>query len=146
VPAGTYTSIISLTDANSKAQTDVTTNGQTFANTYGTCTSSSVSCTIVMNSGYSSATSSVTKSGTTVSGYIIFYATSSAMTAGTMYQIASIGTTCAPTATRTFTTSAGGRTWTVTVYSSGQIFAQMASGSATLNTYSTISLNLSYSQ
>ncbi len=146
VPAGTYTSIISLTDANSKAQTDVTTNGQTYANTYGTCTSSSVSCSIVMNSGYSSATSSVTKSGTTVSGYIVFYATSSAMTAGTMYQIASIGTTCAPTATRTFTTSAGGRTWTVTVYSSGQIYAQMASGSATLNTYSTISLNLSYSQ
>ena len=38
VPTGTYTSTISQTDADSKAQNDVNTNGQTYANTHGICT------------------------------------------------------------------------------------------------------------
>lgn len=38
VPAGTYTSYISQEDADQKAQDDVNTNGQAYANTYGTCT------------------------------------------------------------------------------------------------------------
>jgi hypothetical protein len=42
VAAGAYTSTISQADADAKAQTDVTTNGQTYANTNGTCTFTSV--------------------------------------------------------------------------------------------------------
>lgn len=38
VPAGKYTSTISQADADSKAQADITTNGQNNANTTGTCT------------------------------------------------------------------------------------------------------------
>ncbi|MBN1183979.1 MAG: hypothetical protein JXB49_16925 [Bacteroidales bacterium] len=37
VPARTYTSIISQDDANMKAQNDIIANGQTYANTWGTC-------------------------------------------------------------------------------------------------------------
>ncbi|MCX6207169.1 MAG: DUF5977 domain-containing protein [Bacteroidetes bacterium] len=145
VPAGTYTSAISQADADSKAQTDVSTNGQNNANTYGTCTSSSTPCTITMNYGYSSATSSVNNNGSTVSGYIVFYPTMSAMTAGTMYQIATIGIGCRPSGTRTFSTYAGGRKWTITVYPGGMIYAQIAYGSTALSTYSTVSINISYS-
>lgn len=42
VPAGRYTSIISQADADQKAVNDVNTNGQNYANTNGTCTSSQV--------------------------------------------------------------------------------------------------------
>lgn len=37
VPAGRYTSTISQTDADSKAQSDINNNGQNYANDYGTC-------------------------------------------------------------------------------------------------------------
>jgi YD repeat-containing protein len=37
VPAGTYSSIISQADADAKAQTDISTNGQAYANTNGVC-------------------------------------------------------------------------------------------------------------
>lgn len=38
VPAGAYSSAISQDDANQKAQDDIDANGQTYANTHGTCT------------------------------------------------------------------------------------------------------------
>lgn len=38
VPAGTYSSAISLDDANAQANDDIDNNGQAYANTYGTCT------------------------------------------------------------------------------------------------------------
>jgi hypothetical protein len=38
VPAGTYMSSVSQADADSQALTEITANGQTYANTYGTCT------------------------------------------------------------------------------------------------------------
>ena len=37
VPAGKYISSVSLADANAKAQAEITVNGQTYANTIGTC-------------------------------------------------------------------------------------------------------------
>ncbi len=47
VPAGTYTSTISQADADQKAQNDVNTNGQNYANANGTCTPlcNQVNCT-----------------------------------------------------------------------------------------------------
>jgi YD repeat-containing protein len=145
VPANTYTSAISQADADNKAQADKNANGQNYANTYGTCTSTSTPCTISMYSGYSSPTNSVNNNGTTVSGYIVFYPTSSTMNAGSMYQIATIGTGCRPSGVRTFSTYAGGRNWTITVYPGGMIYAQIAYGSSPLGTYSTVSINISYS-
>jgi len=105
---------------------------------------SSTPCTISMNYGYSSPTRNVNNNGTTVSGYIVFYPTSSTMYGGTMYQIASIGSGCTPSSTRTFTTYSAGRNWTITVYAGGMIYVQMAYGSSPLTTYSTVSLNISY--
>jgi YD repeat-containing protein len=145
VPAGTYTSAYSQTDADSKAQTDVSNNGPSYANTYGTCTSTSTPCTISMYSGFSSPTRNVNNSGSSVSGYIVFYPTSSNMNVGTMYQIATIGSGCRPSGVRTFSTYAGGRNWTITVYPGGMIYAQIAYGSSALNTYSSVSINISYS-
>ena len=37
VPAGKYISSVSLADANAKAQAEITANGQTYANTIGSC-------------------------------------------------------------------------------------------------------------
>ena len=145
VPAGTYTSAISQADADSKAQTDVSNNGPNYANTYGTCTSTSTPCTISMYSGFSSPTRNVNNSGSSVSGYIVFYPTSSTMNAGTMYQIATVGSGCRPSGVRTYSTYAGGRNWTITVYPGGMIYAQIAYGSSALNTYSSVSINISYS-
>ncbi|HMR93578.1 MAG TPA: DUF5977 domain-containing protein, partial [Chitinophagaceae bacterium] len=42
VPAGTYTSTISQADADQQAQDDVNTNGQSYANTNGTCTQTAI--------------------------------------------------------------------------------------------------------
>jgi hypothetical protein len=97
-----------------------------------------------MSYGYSSATSSINNNGTAVSGYLVFYPTMGAMTAGTLYQIATINAGCAPSGTRTFTTYSGGINWTITVYAGGMIYAQIAYGSPSLNTYSTVSLTISY--
>lgn len=105
---------------------------------------SSTPCTITMNYGYSSPTRNVNNNGTTVSGYIVFYPTNSTMYGGTMYQIATIGSGCTPSSTRTFTTYSAGRNWTITVYAGGMIYVQMAYGSAPLSTYTTVSLNISY--
>lgn len=104
----------------------------------------STPCTITMNYGYSSPTRNVNNNGTTVSGYIVFYPTMSTMYGGTMYQIATIGSGCTPSSTRTFTTYSAGRNWTITVYAGGMIYVQMAYGSSPLSTYSTVSLNISY--
>ena len=104
----------------------------------------STPCIVTMNYGYSSATSSINNNGTTVSGYLVFYPTMNAMNAGTMYQIATINAGCAPSGTRTFTTYSGGINWTITVYAGGMIYAQIAYGSPSLNTYSTVSLTISY--
>jgi YD repeat-containing protein len=41
VPAGTYSSTLSIADADAKAQADVTANGQNYANDMGTCTATS---------------------------------------------------------------------------------------------------------
>ena len=101
-------------------------------------------CSFTMSSGYSSPTNGISNNGTTASGYLVFYSNST-MTQGNSYFIATVNGGCRPSATRSFTVSSGGRNWTITIYSNGQMYAQMAYGSATLNPYSTVSLgSLSY--
>jgi hypothetical protein len=58
--------------------------------------------------------------------------------------VAAINGGCRPSGTRTFTTSSAGRTWTVTVYSNGDLYVQLSYGSAALTPYSTASLSISY--
>lgn len=49
VPAGTYTSSISQVDADNQALTDISTNGQAYANTNGTCLVSSLASTLLID-------------------------------------------------------------------------------------------------
>jgi YD repeat-containing protein len=106
---------------------------------------SSGPCSFTMATGYSSPTNSISSNGTTANGYLVFYSTTTTLSQGNNYQIATINGGCVPSGTRSFTTSAGGRNWTVTIYSNGQMFVQMAYGSAPLTPGSSVSINLSYS-
>jgi putative component of membrane protein insertase Oxa1/YidC/SpoIIIJ protein YidD len=56
VPAKTFSSTISKADANAKAQTDITTNGQTYANTNGTCRPTSLTLIVKGRTGANSNT------------------------------------------------------------------------------------------
>jgi YD repeat-containing protein len=105
---------------------------------------SSGPCSFTVSSGYSSPTNGLSSNGTTVSGYFVFYSTSTTMTPGFSYQIATINGGCVPSGTRTFSSSSGGRTWNVTIYSNGQMYVQLAYGSPNLTPGSSTSINLSY--
>ncbi|OQP56313.1 DUF5977 domain-containing protein [Niastella populi] len=126
VAAGTYMSTISQADANQKAINDVNTNGQAYANANGSC--SAISCTITTNTGYSTIASGASASGGTVTFYMIFYPTSGTMYFGSSYFIGTISGLCRPSTTRYVTVSAAGRTWQITIYTTGQIYAQITSG------------------
>ena len=88
-----------------------------------------VACAITMASGYNSPSNGITDNGSTVSFYMAFY-TNATLNPGLAYFVGTISGTCVPTATRTMTTSSLGRNWTVTVYTSGQVYWQMTSGTA----------------
>jgi YD repeat-containing protein len=98
-------------------------------------------CSYSMSSGYNLITSSISNSGSTAGGYIVFVATSTTITAGNTYTIATINGSCKPSGTRTFNISSIGRTWTVTVYTSGQMTVQTAPGSAPVSPGTTISFS-----
>jgi hypothetical protein len=100
-------------------------------------------CSYTMNSGFSSPTNSISNSGSSASGYLAFYSGSS-ISPGYSVKVAAINGGCRPSGTRTFTTSSAGRTWTVTVYSNGDLYVQLSYGSAALTPYSTASLSISY--
>lgn len=147
VPQGTYTvqftpysTITSQITLNGVSQTGTTI---TFVNQVVngpvTITMALVSggpCSFTMNSGYSSPTNSVSASGSVVSFYLVFYSTS-AMTAGNSYSVATINGGCKPSQTRYINTTISGRSWSITIYPSGQMTWTLVSG-PTLNPYSTV--------
>ncbi len=134
IPVGTYGSPISQADADEKALTDVNANGQAYANANGACYSA---CSFSMFPGYTIPTSSISSSGGVVSFYITFFS-SSAMTAGNTYSIATINGSCRPSATRTINYSTGGRSWTITITTGGQMLWKLNTGSPTLNANTTM--------
>lgn len=156
IPIGTYNLVAT---PYSSFSASLIINGTTYTNTSFSITSISIStsttitfqptaasgpCSFAMSSGFSSPTNSITNNSGVVSFYIVFYSTSS-MLAGNSYTVATINGGCRPSVIRTINTTAGGRTWTITIYPSGQMSWQMASGSATLNPNTTVStLTLSY--
>ncbi|MFT3945494.1 MAG: DUF5977 domain-containing protein [Agriterribacter sp.] len=123
---GVYSSTISQADADQKAQNDVNTNGQAYANANGTC--SSVSCSFTMATGFSSPASGISSSAGTVNFYLVFYPTSSTMYMSSSYLVATISSGCRPSATRTVTISSGGRNWQLTINLAGQVYAVITSG------------------
>ncbi len=128
VPANTYSSTVSQATVDQLAQNDVNTNGPTYANTHGTCITPP--CAFVMSSGYSNATNSITSSGSTVSFYLVFYSTASTISAGINYTITTINGVCRPSVNRTFTATGGGRTWQVTITTTGSMTVQITSGTS----------------
>lgn len=129
IAANSYTSTISQADADSKAQADITANGQNYANTYGTC-SAPLPCTISAASGFSLPSSGISNSGTSVNFYMVFYSTSTTMSLGTSYTVAYVGGGCIPSGSRSFTYSSSGRTFAVSIYPSGAINVVVISGSS----------------
>ena len=126
IAAGTYSSTISQADADQKAQNDVNTNGQTYANNNGTCGGP---CTITINSGYNDLSHGINGNGTTVSfGFALF--SYSTMSPATPYIIGTINGGCKPSGSRTLTFSTSGRTWSLVVDTTGQMTLTMTSGSA----------------
>jgi hypothetical protein len=127
VAAGNYSSTISQADADQKAQDEINNNGQAFANANGTC--SAIPCNFTVATGYSTIASGASSSAGNVTFYLIFYPTNT-MYAGSTYYIATINGVCRPSTIRYVTASAGGRTWQLTIYTTGQIYAQITSGTA----------------
>lgn len=138
VAAGTYSSTISQADADQKATNDVNTNGQNYANANGTC--SAIPCTITMASGFGSYTTGASASAGTVTFTIVFYPSSSTMYAGSSYFLATINGFCRPSTTRIVNVTTGGRTFQLTIYTTGQIYATITSG-ASLNVSNVVGLS-----
>jgi hypothetical protein len=76
---------------------------------------------------------------------LVVYSTS-VMKVGTAYYVGNIGSSCAPSATRSFSATALGDTFNITVYTSGAIYVTMTMGTA-LNPNIAFSINpFSYSK
>lgn len=88
-------------------------------------------------SGFSLPTSSISTSGGVVSFYIVFYSTA-VMQPGSSYLVATISSNCRPSATRTINYSQSGRTWTITIFSSGEMYWSLSSGSTSVPANTTI--------
>ena len=86
-------------------------------------------CSFSMNSGFNSPTNEITAVGGIIDFYMVFFS-SSTMNPGTVYNIATFGTPCAPTVNRFTTANYSGRTWQVELTPSGGFSASITSGTA----------------
>jgi hypothetical protein len=138
VAANTYSSTTSQAAADQLAVNDVNANGQTYANTNGTCTGTG---TISMMSAWTKVTSgmsaTVPASGSphSVSYYVAFYYTTGNPNwgTGTVNTIATVSSNCRPSSSQQQTMSANGCTWRVTVNSGGYLQVERLSGTAPTN-------------
>ena len=143
VPEKSYSSIISQDKADEMAQNDVTNNGPAYANSNGTCL---LPCSYTPTAGTTFQASGITNNGTTVSFYVVFKR-STIISPGSSVIIASINGGCIPSATRTVSFTTGGRTWNISIFNSGQMSLQLASGSAALPAGTTVGTpTLSYTK
>jgi hypothetical protein len=120
-----YTSLSNQSAADQKAQDEVNTNGQAYANTNGIC---STICTFTPASGVSFYSASVSTSQSTVSFNLVFPAPNSNYSGGS---IGTIGAGCRPGVQRVVTVtdgSAQARTWSVTISNTGNISISLVSG------------------
>ncbi len=138
VAANTYMSYISQADADQKAINDVNTNGQAYANANGTC--STQGCTATIASGlYPIASGASTSNGTTTF-YMIFNVNGGTITLNSNIIIGQITGECRPSAVRYVTVNTDGRTWVLTIYTSGQVEARLVNG-ATVNPGTTVAFS-----
>jgi hypothetical protein len=93
--------------------------------------------------GFASSYNSIAINGSTVNMYFNFYPTAAAMQTGTTYLVANIMPQYCPSATRNVTYTVNGRTWYVSIYSNGNMYITIQSGSS-LPVNSGVTLNISY--
>lgn len=121
VPAGTYSSTVSLADANQQAINDVNANGQNYANANGSC------CSFAFNwaSGVSYTYAYTGLSGSVVNFTIVFNYTAGygSMTAGSF-----AGPCTFPTGTRIIPYTNGSTVFNVIVSTNGAVQVQYVSG------------------
>ncbi len=146
IPAGTYFSTISQSEANQLALNDITANGQANANSTGTCTSCSGSFSV--GSGWLNYYQSITPNSTTISLTLVIGAQSSSSfnnisSPGVI--IGTINSCCRPLADRSFSCYESGRLWSITVYTNGQIRLLRTGGAALPNPGVGFTISGSYS-
>jgi hypothetical protein len=128
VTANKYKSTVSQADADQKAQNEIDTNGQAYANANGTCTVINTYGNFILQSGYTNYYNSLSSNGTTVSFILAFGVSNSAMNPGVSYFVASLPAGFRPSATRSVTLDSSGATWNITFDSSGMVYCQIVSG------------------
>lgn len=102
-------------------------------------------CSFTASPGFSIPTSSISSNGSTASFYIVFYSTS-VMSQGNSYLVATVNGSCRPSVVRYISTTIGGRNWTITIHPDGRMYWQMAYGSSSISPYSSVgSSTLTYS-
>lgn len=148
LPVGNYN--ISITPNSSVTSSQLTLNGSSYTGSSFTLSGVSISsgtqltlqpaaapCTISMGSGIYSLSNGFNNYGTSVSFYIAFYSTSTIYPGNSIF-VGTINGSCKPSSTRTFSCYASGKYWNVTIYSNGNMFWQLSSGSSSVSPYSSI--------
>lgn len=138
IPQGSYISNISQNDADSKAQNNLNSNGQNYANTYGIC-SQGCPFTLASNIDSTNNISSVMQDGNTISMFIEISTNNQNVnlpwTQGG-YIIGTVGENCKPTSTRAvdYTDEYTGIKWKIIVFPvTGQVLAMVLNGQVSIN-------------
>ncbi|HCR75486.1 MAG TPA: hypothetical protein DIW37_03565, partial [Chryseobacterium sp.] len=138
IPQGSYISNISQNDADSKAQNNLNSNGQNYANTYGIC-SQGCPFTLASNIDSTNNISSVIQDGNTISMFIEISTNNQNVnlpwTQGG-YIIGTVGENCKPTSTRAvdYTDEYTGIKWKIIVFPvTGQVLAMVLNGQVSIN-------------
>lgn len=138
VPEGKYFSDISQSDADQQAQNDIDANGQTEANTYGTCTYL-VDCGFAPNSIIPSGnvlTKSVKLNGNTVNFNLSFSPQNVSATWSNPTLIGYIPNSgCRPSANIYSSFDAGNNSWDITTQPNGTVIIQLTGGNINSTTF-----------
>jgi hypothetical protein len=127
VPANTYFSFVSVSDANQMASQDVLANGQNAANQYAGCTP--MACTVTK--GYDIATlssTSLTMQNSNTLRLQMSFPYDSSLLWAIGQAVGKINGNCTPDIRRNISYG----NWKITIYSNGNVYAQLTTGSSSI--------------
>jgi len=133
VPLGIYTSAVSQPDAQSKAQADITANGQSFADANGICTLTppppppTNQCWITSAPGWNMNTSGMSLAGSTVTFYTV-ESCSAAPNWTVTTALGYINGPCNPSDSRIINFNENSRTWQLLINPTGGMYIRLVSG------------------
>lgn len=150
VPADKYSSNISQSDANQKAQDEITVNGQNMANAYGICVlAQDINCPFTPTdnfyiSHFSSSFVYKPAINSVVAQYVFAlpYSTTGLDWNQGVY-IGSVATGCSPIVARTVTINNGSNVWNIVIDTSGQLILKLISGTVVYSS-TPITFNFQY--